>query len=209
MQSIGVFYVITVGLIAVGSGTRIRVRLIGSKEAASIGALYRDIGGYPAPVRDELRAALLEYTRFLIEQSWPAQKEGRLLDGSTRILDDFQSILFGFEPATAGQTALHGETLRAYNTLIEYRRLRLDAVGGGLPGVMWGVIWWGRAIQHRRGLSVQDEDPSNTRQSGRHDAGFWPSSSSKIVMNDSLSMATTDPARSFPTDTRQIDNLSR
>ena len=44
------------------------------------------------------------------------------------------------------QSALHSETLRAYNTLLEYRRLRIDAVGGGLSTVMWAVIWVGAAI---------------------------------------------------------------
>jgi hypothetical protein len=41
---------------------------------------------------------------------------------------------------------LHSETLSAYNRLIETRRLRIDAVGGGLSNVMWAVIWVGAAI---------------------------------------------------------------
>ena len=147
VQSIGVFYGITVGLIAVGVwSTNSNAADLVSKEAASIGALYRDVGGYPAPVRDALRSKLRDYTHAVIEQAWPAQKEGRIVDVGTRILDDFQSTLFTFEPATTGQTALHGETLRSYNSLIEYRRLRIDAVGGGLSLVMWAVIWVGAAI---------------------------------------------------------------
>lgn len=147
VQAIGVFYGITVGLIAVGVwNTHSNATDLVSKEAASIGALYRDVSGYPQPVRGELHSKLRDYTHAVIEQSWPAQKEGRVVDVGTRILDDFQSILFTFEPSTPGQTALHSETLRAYNTLIEYRRLRIDAVGGGLSGVMWAVIWIGAAI---------------------------------------------------------------
>jgi hypothetical protein len=185
VQSIGVFYGITVGLIAVGVwNTNASSADLVSKEAASIGALYRDVGGYPAPVRDELRSALREYTRFIIEQSWPAQKEGRLLDGSTRILDDFQSILFGFEPSTAGQTALHSETLRAYNILIEYRRLRLDAVGGGLSGVMWGVIWVGAAISIGVAYLYKIEDPRIHASLVAMMAGFLAIVLFMIVMND-------------------------
>ena len=147
VQAIGVFYGITVGLIAVGVwNTSSNAADLVSKEAASIGALYRDVSGYPPPVRDALQSKLRGYTHVVIEQVWPAQKEGRIVDVGTRILDDFQSTLFAFEPTTPGQTALHSETLRAYNTLIEYRRLRIDAVGGGLSAVMWGVIWIGAAI---------------------------------------------------------------
>jgi hypothetical protein len=147
VQSIGVFYGITVGLIAVSVwNTFSNSSDLVSKEAASIGALYRDLGGYPEPPRDLLRSRLRDYTSEIIEQDWPAQKEGRIVDTGTRILDDFQSTLLAFEPSSAGQTELHSETLRAYNTLIGYRRLRLDAVGSGLSSIMWAVIWVGAAI---------------------------------------------------------------
>jgi hypothetical protein len=148
VQAIGVFYGITVGLIAIGVwNTYSNSSDLVSREAASIGGLYRDIGGYPEPLRDELRSKLRSYTHSVIEQSWPAQKhKGEILNVGTLILDDFQSKLFAFEPATAGQTALHAETLRAYNTLIENRRLRIDAVSAGLSPLMWWVIWVGAAI---------------------------------------------------------------
>lgn len=149
VQAIGVFYGITVGLIAVGVwNTNSNASDLVSKEATSISALYRDVSGYPQPLRSELRAKLREYTVFVIEQAWPAQKNGlgQTLDTGSRIMDEFQSKLYTFEPATAGQVALHTETLAAYNKLLEYRRLRIDAVGSGLSAVMWAVIWVGAVI---------------------------------------------------------------
>ena len=149
VQAIGVFYGITVGLIAVGVwNTNSNASELVSKEATSIGALYRDVSGYPSPLREELRAKLREYTVFVIEQAWPAQKigQGQMVNTGTLILDEFQHKLHSFQPGNISQSTLHGETLRAYNTLIEYRRLRIDAVGGGLSNVMWAVIWVGAAI---------------------------------------------------------------
>ena len=149
VQAIGVFYGITVGLIAVGVwNTNSNASELVSKEAASIGALYRDVSSYPSPLREKLRAKLREYTVFLIEQAWPAQRkgEGQIVNSGTLILDDFQHQLHSFNPENTSQSILHGETLRAYNSLIEYRRLRVDAVGGGLSNIMWSVIWVGAAI---------------------------------------------------------------
>ncbi len=149
VQAIGVFYGITVGLIAVGVwNTNSNASELVSKEAAAIGALYRDVNSYPSPIREELRAKLREYTVFVIEQAWPAQKrgEGQIVNSGTLILDEFQDHLHSFQPENVSQSALHGETLGAYNDLIEYRRLRVDAVGGGLSDVMWAVIWVGAAI---------------------------------------------------------------
>src|ERR1041385_8574627 len=78
VQAIGVFYGITVGLIAVGVwNTNSNASDLVSKEASSIGSLYRDVSGYPPPWRDELRSKLREYTVFVINEAWPAQRTGQ------------------------------------------------------------------------------------------------------------------------------------
>lgn len=149
VQAIGVFYGITVGLIAVAVwNTNSNASELVSREAAAVGALYRDVSGYPSPLREELRAKLREYTVFVIEEAWPAQQQGhgQIVDTGTLIVDDFQRKLHTFEPGNLSQSTLHAETLRAYNSFIEYRRLRIDAVAGRLSNVMWAVIWVGAAI---------------------------------------------------------------
>jgi hypothetical protein len=160
VQAIGVFYGITVGLIAVAVwNMHTTAKDVVSREAAAIGTLYRDLGGYPEPARTQLRQEVHNYTRAIIEDVWPEQRRGRISDTGTRIMNQFQEILFAFEPATTGQTALHAETLEAYNRLIEYRRLRIDSVGGGLSRVMWGVIWIGAVISIGVGYLYRIEDP--------------------------------------------------
>lgn len=160
VAAIGVFYGITAGLIAVGVwNTYTSSADIVSKEAAAIGTLYHDVSGYPRPVRDKLQAGLREYTHAVIEQIWPAQRQGRIVSVGPHILDDFQATLHAFEPSTAGQTALHTETLGAYNKLIEYRRLRIDAVNSGLSPLMWAVIWIGAAISIGVAYFYNFEDP--------------------------------------------------
>ena len=147
VQAIGVFYGITVGLIAIGVwNTNTNAADLVSKEATAIGSLYRDVSGYPQPIRDELRSKLREYTVFTINEAWPAQKKGILLDKGTRLIDEFQDRLYSFEPKTPGQSALHSETLTAFNDLSESRRSRTIAVHSGLSSVMWAVIWFGAAI---------------------------------------------------------------
>jgi hypothetical protein len=147
VQAIGVFYGITVGLIAVGVwNTNSNSSDLVAREASSIGALYRDVNGYPSPLRDELRLKVRDYTVYTIEEAWPAQRKGQLLDGGTKILNDFHEKLYTYNPSNQGQMALHQETLAAYNKVIEYRRLRIDAVSSSLSGIMWAVIWVGAAI---------------------------------------------------------------
>jgi hypothetical protein len=147
VQAIGVFYGITVGLIAVAVwNTSAQAGELVSREASAIGALYRDVSGYPSPLREYLRSDIREYTVFVIEKAWPAQRSGHIPEGGGEILDRLQTDLFSYEPSTQGQIALHAETLRAYNMMLEYRRLRVDAVESGLSNVMWAVIWVGAVI---------------------------------------------------------------
>jgi hypothetical protein len=185
VQTIGVFYGITVGLIAVGVwNTHSNSEDVVSKEAAAIGMLYRDVTGYPQPVREKLQGDLKLYTEALIDQIWPAQKEGRLLDVGTQLMDDFQSTLYSYEPTTPGQTALHGETLSAFNNLIAYRRLRIDAVAGSLSTVMWAVIWVGAAISIGVGYLYKIEDPRIHAMLVVLMAGFLGLVLFMIVIND-------------------------
>lgn len=149
VQAIGVFYGITVGLIAVGVwNTNSNASYLVSKEASAIGALYRDVSGYPEPLRSELRAKVREYTTFVIEKAWPAQRsgQGQRVDGGTMIMDELQEKLYAFQPANTGQVSLHSETIAAFNKLIESRNLRVDAVNSGLSATMWVVIWVGAVI---------------------------------------------------------------
>ena len=149
VQAIGVFYGITVGLMAAGVWTtNSNASEVVSKEATSIASLYRDLGGYPSPLRQELREQVRSYTVFIINEAWPAQKagQGQTLAHGRLIMDQFQAKLYAFNPSTPGQVALHSETLKAYNTLIDYRRLRIEATSSGLSPIMWTVIWVGASI---------------------------------------------------------------
>ena len=148
VQAIGVFYGITVGLIAIGVwNTNSAASDLVSREASAIAMVFRDVSGYPSPAREELRTGLRDYTVFIINEAWPAQQKGQTVERGRTLIDDFQLKLQSFSPSNPSQVALHTETLRAYNNLLDYRRLRIDAVNNsGLSETMWVVIWMGAAI---------------------------------------------------------------
>lgn len=140
-------YGITLGLIAVTTWeSSSEVEGITSRESATIAALYRDAGGFPSPLREDLRVKLREYTRFVIEKEWPAQRRGEILNGGRPILDGFQNPLYANEPVTEGQRILQAEAIRTFNELVELRRQRTEAVDHGVPEEIWGVILLGGAL---------------------------------------------------------------
>jgi hypothetical protein len=140
-------YAIAIGLIAVAAWSDAsQASSVASYEAAAIAALYRDLTGYPDATRGDLQGTLARYTRFVVDEAWPAQRRGDVPTGGRDILDELQHTLFGFDPANDRERLLHGETLRAFNIMIDFRRQRLEAVSYAVPGRLWSVVLVGAAI---------------------------------------------------------------
>lgn len=147
VQCVMVFYGLAVALIAVSVWQSYAdVSRIISGEASSLNALYRDVSSYPDPIRLELQQELREYTDQVIHGAWALQRRGQTPTAGFEHMSRFQAVLDKFEPASEGQKILHAETLRAYNLLIQSRRLRLDAATTCLPTVMWAVVLAGALI---------------------------------------------------------------
>jgi hypothetical protein len=147
LGAFGVFYGLTIGLIAVASWQNLAdLEGLVNREASALRVLDRDVRLYPEPARSGLHRRLVAYVDNVIEQEWPAQTRGETPESGSPLLDDFGQALAGFEPATAGQQALHAETLQALSRYVALRRERLFSVGTGLPAVVWWVVVLGAAL---------------------------------------------------------------
>jgi len=147
VQSVMVFYGLVLALIAVNVWQSYNdVSKTVSLEATSFAALYRDVSGYPEPTRSRLQDELRGYVDQVIHGAWPLMRRGEVPTQGVEWMTKFQAVLTGFEPKTEGQKLIHAETLAAYNRATLARRLRVDAVNTGLPGVMWAVIVIGALI---------------------------------------------------------------
>jgi hypothetical protein len=159
VHSVMVFYGLAVALIAVNVfETHADVSKIVTGEATAINALYRDVTGYPDPIRQDLQKLLREYTDQIIHGAWPLMRRGQIPSAGIEFMTRFQAMLDKFEPATEGQKLIHGETLHAYSQLIQARRMRLDAASIGLPTVMWIVILLGAVISLGSAFFFKVED---------------------------------------------------
>lgn len=142
-----VFYGLAVALIAINVWERYSdVSTIISQEASSMSALYRDVESYPEPIRPQLQQILSDYTDYIIHKAWPMQAQGQIPAGGEKLMNQFQTLLKNYKPSTDEQRILDAETLHKYNQVIEANRLRLDAVGTKLPGIMWFIIIIGALI---------------------------------------------------------------
>jgi hypothetical protein len=147
LATVSVLYGLLLGLLAVGTYQNFSsVSDIVTREASSLAALYRDLGGFPQPIRGSLRDKLREYTRTVIEETWPLQRRGIVPSaGSDRITIFFDELLT-YSPTEPGREIVYAETLRQFNNLVETRRSRLANVTTGIPAVLWWVVAVGALI---------------------------------------------------------------
>jgi hypothetical protein len=141
LAAVTVFYGITLGLVAVGTWeTFSEVENRVDHEAIAVGALYRDVGTYPEPMRSALQNDLRSYTRQVIDVGWPMQQRGIVPNNASGALAIFQRDFMSFEPTTERQKIVATEAYRAFNDLVECRRARLNSVTAELPGPLWLVV---------------------------------------------------------------------
>jgi hypothetical protein len=147
IAAVGVFYALLIGLISVATWENYTdVEATVSSEAVTLADLYRDFEGYPPELRADLRQRLRHYVRHVIDEEWPAQRRGVEPVGHGSATKELAHRLASFEPTTAGQEIVHAEVFRQFNSFLTYRRTRLQAVGSGLPGLMWLVVLIGAAV---------------------------------------------------------------
>ena len=147
LGAMGVFYGLALGLIAVATWENYtEVDAVVTSEAAALTSLYRDFDGYPQPLRGTLETTLREYTRTVIEKEWPAHKQGIALEDGDVMLDRLENEVMNFEPTREREKIVHAEVLRSLDTVLDRRRLRLQAVSTGLPAALWAVVLIGAVL---------------------------------------------------------------
>ena len=78
VQSVMMLYGLIAALTAVGVWQKYsQVSDTVSAEASAITSLWRDVGGYPQPLRDATRDILRGYTEQIIRDAWPQQRRRR------------------------------------------------------------------------------------------------------------------------------------
>jgi hypothetical protein len=144
---IGVFYGLALGLIAVATWENFtEVDAVVSTEAAAVASLYRDFDGYSPPTRERFERHLREYTTIVIDKEWPAHKRGIAAEDGDAILETLENEVTNFEPKSEREKLIQAEVLRSLDTVLEQRRLRLQAVTTGLPAALWSVVLLGALL---------------------------------------------------------------
>jgi hypothetical protein len=147
IQAYGVFYGITLGLVAVAAWNNFdKCQDLVASEATALNAFARDVGVLPEPIRSELRAQIIEYLDDLLDQGWNAARLGRVAPEGGAHLHAIHQRLAQFEPTTERESVLFHEALDQLNVWVERRSDRLANLDTCLPSILWWILIAGAVI---------------------------------------------------------------
>ncbi|HSI90776.1 MAG TPA: hypothetical protein VK927_06630 [Adhaeribacter sp.] len=114
------------------------------EEACTLGNLYRDARGANLKVEAEIQGLVVNYTRAVVEHSWPAMADGRESKRAWRAFNDLYGYVIRINPENKKEEIIFARLSGHLNKLATYRRLRnLRNQNPSMPEFMSGIIFLG------------------------------------------------------------------
>lgn len=146
-STLGTSYAVLLALavVAVWDDFRDAKRLVDA-EASSWLNLYTLAQALPEQDRDNVRIAMGAYVDALINDEWPAMREGHDSNLATQALQHVRATLLQVQVADLRTATVYDHTLDRLIELSEGRRARLDMMSGSLPPLIDMVLVMGAVI---------------------------------------------------------------
>ncbi len=128
--------------IAVVWGSYGDARSISVQEANALGDIERMSRGFSMPVRRQVRSAVDNYTRLVIDEEWPSMSKGEYSERADAIINELWTIYSDIPKSErVGNSAMFNQTLVRLNDLTANRRMRLLSSSPSVPGLMWMLLY--------------------------------------------------------------------
>ena len=107
-----------------------------SKETDSLSSIVRDSAAFPEPGGNNVRVAVGDYARAVVNDSWPLMREGTTSPVAVAALDGIFAAFRTVNPNTPQSVAFYNDAVTQLNDTVAARDDRLASVAGGIPGVI-------------------------------------------------------------------------
>src|SRR5580698_3882966 len=112
-------------------------------EANEVGDLSRMSMAMPEPLRQNIRTALIDYTKSILDDEFPAMADGRDSPRTWDVVQNLWDVYDKGEVSAGKEQIYYAESLRHLNDLSNYRRIRLFASRGTVPPTLWYLLYLG------------------------------------------------------------------
>ena len=116
------------------------------REATAMAQLARTLTLFDNPQARLARERLRAYGRSVVTREWPEMQQERQSQTTLAAFDALFGALGDLRSTTPAETVLLTQTWQQANDLLNYRRARLQAAKGKVPGTLWAVVLVGSAL---------------------------------------------------------------
>ncbi|MDR7334580.1 hypothetical protein [Roseateles asaccharophilus] len=116
------------------------------REATAVAQLGRSLTVLDTSQARLARERLRAYGRSVVTREWPEMQQERQSPATLAAFDALFGALGDLKQSTPAETPLLTQTWQQANDLLDYRRARLQAAKGKVPGTLWAVVLVGSAL---------------------------------------------------------------
>lgn len=118
-----------------------------SGEASTVAQLSTDLAVFNSTASRSARVELQFYVQTVVSEEWPAMRDEQgSSEAAWEQINGLFRVIGQLEPNTPREAALMPEIWARTNELMKYRRERLDAADGRVPGTLWSVVLIGTLL---------------------------------------------------------------
>lgn len=142
LNAFGVLYAVLVGfaIFATWNSYNIAQKQV-EMEVSKLSDMFWDAEAFSDPLKTKIRKSIVEYTKTIIEDEWPAMETGGKSSQRARMAyQEIWNTYLDLDVKTIENTYMYQESLQQLNSMSEYRRLRKISSRQSTPLVIWIVL---------------------------------------------------------------------
>lgn len=142
-----IVYAVALGLLVVNAQTQHdRVEVAVGAEASRLGDLYRDITALEPAARAPIETLVKRYVDAVIEDEWPASRQGRASELAERAVDALALRVITLRADTAEHAVVHKTLIDDVDVIMDARQTRLLVGKQGMSRATWMVVILGAMV---------------------------------------------------------------
>ena len=144
LASITANYGIVLGFIIITLWQELdKVELIVMQESEQLSLLIYNALAFPVNVQDRIANGINEYIQVIINDEWPLMRWGKASEKAIPALKKLFHIIQSYSPETNIETTFYKQIVVSLNSVVEYRRERLEYIGSSLVDVLRIMLFLG------------------------------------------------------------------
>ena len=116
------------------------------EEAEYLSLLVYNMAAFPREVQNKISGGIEQYIKIIIQEEWPLMQWGHVSEKAIPSLNNLFHIIQSYSPETTVEKVFYEKFVKNLNSVVEYRRKRLEYLGSSLIDTIRFMLIFGMLI---------------------------------------------------------------